>query len=83
MNNVESLDDLFHKRVFLVPDYQRGYSWESRQVRNFWKTWNFLDQKTSTTREQWCFMGFTLNVGGWTKMGTDTPPSQLLMVSNG
>ena len=35
MNNVESLDDLFHKRVFLVPDYQRGYSWESRQVREF------------------------------------------------
>ena len=35
MNNVVSLDDLFHKRVFRIPDYQRGYSWETRQVREF------------------------------------------------
>ena len=35
MNNVVSLDDLFHKRVFRVPDYQRGYSWEERQVQEF------------------------------------------------
>ncbi|MCH7945303.1 MAG: DUF262 domain-containing protein, partial [Armatimonadetes bacterium] len=35
MDNVVSLDDLFHKRVFHVPDYQRGYSWEERQVREF------------------------------------------------
>ena len=35
MDNVVSLDDLFHKRLFRVPDYQRGYSWEERQVREF------------------------------------------------
>ncbi len=35
MDNVVSLDDLFHKRLFRVPDYQRGYSWEQRQVREF------------------------------------------------
>ena len=35
MNNVISLDQLFHKRVFRVPDYQRGYSWEERQVLEF------------------------------------------------
>ena len=35
MNNVVSLNDLFHKRVFRVPDYQRGYSWEERQVQEF------------------------------------------------
>ena len=35
MNNVVSLDSLFHKRVFRIPDYQRGYSWETRQVREF------------------------------------------------
>ena len=35
MNNVISLDDLFHKRVFRVPDYQRAYSWEGRQVQEF------------------------------------------------
>ena len=35
MNNIVSLDDLFHKRVFRVPDYQRGYSWENQQVQEF------------------------------------------------
>ena len=35
MDNVISLDDLFHKRLFRVPDYQRGYSWENQQVREF------------------------------------------------
>ncbi len=35
MDNVISLDDLFHKRVFRVPDYQRGYSWEYQQVQEF------------------------------------------------
>ena len=35
MNNVSSLDDIFHKRVFQVPDYQRGYAWQSRHVREF------------------------------------------------
>lgn len=33
MNNVVSLEDIFHKRVFRVPDYQRGYSWEKQQVQ--------------------------------------------------
>ena len=35
MDNVISLNDLFHNRIFQVPDYQRGYSWERRQVREF------------------------------------------------
>ena len=35
MNNVVPLDELFRKRLFRVPDYQRGYSWEERQVREF------------------------------------------------
>ena len=35
VDNVISLNDLFHNRIFRVPDYQRGYSWERRQVREF------------------------------------------------
>ena len=35
MNSVVPLDDLFHKRLFRVPDYQRGYSWEAQQVEEF------------------------------------------------
>ena len=35
MDNVVSLDKLFLNRIFRVPDYQRGFSWETRQVREF------------------------------------------------
>ena len=35
MDNVIALDDLFRKRLFRVPDYQRGYSWEAQQVEEF------------------------------------------------
>ena len=35
MNNTVSLQDLFHDRIFRVPDYQRGYAWEEQQVREF------------------------------------------------
>ena len=35
MDNVVSLDKLFLNRIFQVPDYQRGFSWETRQVREF------------------------------------------------
>ena len=34
-NNIVSLNNLFFGRLFRVPDYQRGYSWEPRQVREF------------------------------------------------
>ena len=43
MNNVISLDNLFHNRVFRVPDYQRGYSWEDRQVREFLEDLDLLE----------------------------------------
>ena len=33
--NVIALDKLFLNRVFRVPDYQRGFSWESLQVGEF------------------------------------------------
>ncbi len=35
MNNVVPLSDLFHKRLFSVPDYKRGYWWEEQQVEEF------------------------------------------------
>ncbi len=35
MKNVISLESLFQERLFRVPDYQRGYSWGTQQVRDF------------------------------------------------
>ena len=35
MNNTLTLFQLFNNRIFRVPDYQRGYAWEERQVGEF------------------------------------------------
>ncbi|MDE2940826.1 MAG: DUF262 domain-containing HNH endonuclease family protein [Chloroflexota bacterium] len=35
MDNVISLEYLFHKRLFNVPDYQRGYAWGREQITDF------------------------------------------------
>lgn len=43
MDNLVSLDGLFFSRVFRVPDYQRGYSWETRQIREFLEDLEFLE----------------------------------------
>ena len=43
MNNVVPLDDLFRKRLFRVPDYQRGYSWEEQQVEEFLEDLDLLE----------------------------------------
>lgn len=36
MNDLLSLQDLFNKKIFRIPDYQRGYSWEELQLKEFW-----------------------------------------------
>ena len=45
MNNIVPLDDLFRKRLFRVPDYQRGYSWEEQQVEEFLEDLELLGPK--------------------------------------
>ena len=38
MNDVtklESLNDLFKDKMFRIPDYQRGYSWEDKHIYEF------------------------------------------------
>ena len=42
MHNVVSLKDLFYRRVFQIPDYQRSYSWEHQQVQEFLEDLEFL-----------------------------------------
>mgnify|MGYP001090594182 CR=1 FL=1 len=36
MNNMISLSKLFDKRIFRIPDYQRGYAWQTPQLVDFW-----------------------------------------------
>lgn len=37
MKDLYSLEDIFDRRIFRIPDYQRGYSWEKDQLDEFWE----------------------------------------------
>ncbi|MBK7653187.1 MAG: DUF262 domain-containing protein [Flammeovirgaceae bacterium] len=37
MNELESLKSIFKDRLFKIPDYQRGYAWTTRQLKDFWE----------------------------------------------
>lgn len=36
MKELVNIDDIFSKRIFRIPDYQRGYAWEKKQLIEFW-----------------------------------------------
>jgi hypothetical protein len=37
MANLINLSGLFFQKLFRIPDYQRGYAWEKKQLEDFWK----------------------------------------------
>src|ERR1035437_5800097 len=41
MEEPKSLDSLFEKKIFRIPDYQRGYAWvqdkHNKQLQEFWE----------------------------------------------
>lgn len=40
---LKNLQDIFHAdRIFRVPDYQRGYAWEEKQLKDIWQDINNL-----------------------------------------
>ena len=43
MKDTQSLQNLFHNRVFRVPHYQRSYAWEGQQVEEFLDDLDLLD----------------------------------------
>jgi hypothetical protein len=47
---LQNLDTIFNSRVFRIPDYQRGFAWETRQVEDFWQDLTRLgDQRNHYT----------------------------------
>ena len=36
-NKLQSLTEIFNEKFFRIPDFQRGYSWESNQLEDFWE----------------------------------------------
>ncbi len=41
--DLKSLSNLFTERIFRIPDYQRGYSWEEHQLLDFWNDLSLLE----------------------------------------
>jgi uncharacterized protein with ParB-like and HNH nuclease domain len=41
-NKLQSLTEIFNQKVFRIPDFQRGYSWEKDQLTDFWDDLNNL-----------------------------------------
>ena len=37
MNELSTLQNIFQNRLFRIPDYQRGYAWSSKQLKDFWE----------------------------------------------
>ena len=37
MDEPKSLDSLFKEKIFRIPDYQRGYAWQPKQLKDFWE----------------------------------------------
>ena len=37
MAELKSLDDLFERKIFRIPDYQRGYAWQEKHLKAFWE----------------------------------------------
>lgn len=35
MNDLQSLEDIYNKKLFRIPDYQRGYAWGEKQLIDF------------------------------------------------
>jgi len=36
-NKLQSLTEIFNEKFFRIPDFQRGYSWETIQLEDFWE----------------------------------------------
>ena len=47
MKELQSLDDIFSKRLLRIPDYQRGYAWGRKQLVEFWEDLISLDSNRS------------------------------------
>jgi len=35
-NKLQSLTEIFNEKIFRIPDFQRGYSWQKPQLDDFW-----------------------------------------------
>ena len=43
MENVQSIAEVFTRRIFRIPNYQRGYAWEERQWQDLIEDLDLLE----------------------------------------
>ncbi len=63
MQQLTNIDTIFKKKLFRIPDYQRGYAWQKRQLTDFWEDLLSLEEGKNhytgvlsleeTTKEKW------------------------------
>lgn len=44
MQQLTNIDTIFKKKLFRIPDYQRGYAWQGHQLTDFWEDINALEE---------------------------------------
>lgn len=44
---LQSLQSIFNNRIFRIPDYQRGYSWDDKQLQDLWRDIDILGKDQS------------------------------------
>lgn len=48
--DTKHINDIFHGRIFRIPDYQRGYAWEEKHRQAFWEDLEMLLDIKGETR---------------------------------
>lgn len=44
LGNLETLDVILRENLLRIPDYQRGYSWKHKEIRDFWEDIELIDE---------------------------------------
>ena len=44
LGNLETLDVILRENLLRIPDYQRGYSWRDKEIRDFWEDIELIDE---------------------------------------
>ncbi|GAB0174620.1 MAG: hypothetical protein HHAS10_04990 [Candidatus Altimarinota bacterium] len=44
MQQLVNINKIFKNKIFRIPDYQRGYAWQIRQLKDFWEDINSLEE---------------------------------------
>ena len=84
MSNTRNLLELFNNKVFRIPDYQRGYSWEDKQLSELWDDLDeinnemkphytgtiFLEESKPLAEEEWLTSKFFNIIDGQQRLTT-------------